>query len=93
MTTVALNTEGYSKREIKRAHEARRFFHTIGRPSIADFKQAIRSNTFKNCKVTLDDVRIMEGLFGPDAASLKGKTTRTTPTPVVDDRIDLPLGL
>ena len=35
----------------------------------------------------------MEGLFGPDAAALKGKTTRTTPAPVVDDRIDLPLGL
>ena len=71
MATVALNTEGYSKREIKHTHEARQLLHTVGRPSIADFKQAIRSNKFTNCKVTLDNMRVMEGLFGPDAASLK----------------------
>jgi len=36
VSTVKGNMEGFTKREIQRAHEARKFHHMCGRPSIAD---------------------------------------------------------
>ena len=35
----------------------------------------------------IEDVTVAEKIFGPDAATLKGKTTRTGPKPVTKDLI------
>ena len=38
-----------------------------------------------------EDIRITENIFGPDMATLKGKSTRPTPKPVLQDWIELPM--
>ena len=40
--------------------------------------------------MTVDDIILAEKIFGPDVASLKGKTVRQTSTPVVADIIEIP---
>jgi hypothetical protein len=47
-------------------------------------------NMIKNNPVTTADVELAEKIFGPDIATLKGKTTRRKPVPVVEDYIDIP---
>jgi hypothetical protein len=47
-------------------------------------------NMIKNNPVTTADVKLAEKIFGPDIATLKGKTTRQKPVPVVEDYIDIP---
>jgi hypothetical protein len=47
-------------------------------------------NSIKNNPVTTEDIEIAEKIFGPDIPSLKGKTTRRKPVPVIEDYIDIP---
>jgi hypothetical protein len=53
-------------------------------------KAIIRMNAIKNSPVTTEDVDIAEKIFGPDVATLKGKTTCRAPVPVIEDRIEIP---
>jgi hypothetical protein len=53
-------------------------------------KAIIQMNAIKNNPVTTEDVDIAEKIFGPDAATLKGKTTRRAPIPIIEDRIEIP---
>jgi len=47
-------------------------------------------NVKKNCPVTIIDVNAAEKIFGPALSTLKGKTTRQSPKPVIRDEIELP---
>jgi hypothetical protein len=47
-------------------------------------------NLVKDCPITTEDVRMA---FGPDIGTIKGKTVRRTPAPVVKDEIDVPAEL
>ncbi len=47
-------------------------------------------NAVNNNPVTSDDIKIAEQIFGPDIGTLKGKTTRWKPVPVVYDYIKIP---
>ena len=73
-----------------KAKQARDLFHALGTPSINDFKAIIRMNTINNNPVTTDDIKIAEKTFGPDIGTLKGKTTRLKPLPVMNDYIEIP---
>jgi hypothetical protein len=88
--TVEDNMAFYTSRQIERAKRARDLLHTLGCPSIADLKKIIKMNSIKDCPVTLDDINLAENIYGPDVASLKGKSTRPRPTPVVSDIIEVP---
>jgi len=84
------NKKFYTQRQFERAKRARELFYSLGNPSTNDMKALIRMNTIKNNPVTTTDIEIAEKIFGPDIASLKGKTTRRMPVPVVEDRIEIP---
>jgi hypothetical protein len=44
----------------------------------------------KNCPITSTDVANANTIFGPDLATLKGKTVRITPPPVATDYVQIP---
>jgi hypothetical protein len=50
----------------------------------------IQMNAIKNNPVTKEDVNIAEKIFGPDVATLKGKTTCPAPVPIIEDCIEIP---
>jgi len=47
-------------------------------------------NSIKNCPVTTEDIDLAEKIYGPDVASLKGKTVHQSPAPIVNDVIEIP---
>jgi hypothetical protein len=47
-------------------------------------------NLITNNPIMQEDIVVAEQVFGPDISSLKGKTTRKAPTPVVNDYINIP---
>jgi hypothetical protein len=64
--------------------------HTLGCPTIQDLKAIIRMNTIANCPVTINDIDLAEKIYGKDVASIKGKTTRQKPTPVIQNMVEIP---
>ena len=54
--TVRQNYEGYTKKEILRAKEARRAMGLIGYPNEQDFKGMVRENTILNRPVNVNDI-------------------------------------
>jgi hypothetical protein len=53
-------------------------------------KAVPKMNAIKNCPVTENDVDLAIKIYGPSLASLKGKTTRHKPIPVVEDMVFIP---
>jgi len=76
VNTVEENKKEYTRREVKRATEARRLMAIIGRPSETRMRQIIAERQLRNCDISEQDVRNALSIFGPDLGSLKGKTTR-----------------
>ena len=87
--TVQENEEGYSKRQIKDAQEARDIYAKVGYPSPRDFHKLIAENIILNCPVTVEDVIRADKIYGQDIHSLKGKTTRTHLTRLVTDYVKI----
>ena len=87
------NYEGYTKREVLRAKEARRAQAMIGSPSKGDFKGMVSSNMIKNCLVSPSDIANAKEIFGPALTSVRGKTVHRTPAPVVGDYVAVPRSL
>jgi hypothetical protein len=90
LETVNENKKFYTKRQFEQAKRARELLYSLGYPSINDMKAIIWMNAIKNNPVTTEDVDIAKKIFGPDIATLKGKTTRRAPIPVIEDRIEIP---
>ena len=90
VTTIEENKAFFTHRQFERAKRARELYHALGTPSIQDFKAILRMNFISNNPVTMEDIEIAQQIFGTDIGSLKGKTTRQKPLPVVNDYIELP---
>ena len=90
METIDENKKFFTKEQFKKAKRARDFMHATGSATTNDLLALMRMNLVTNCPITLDDVKLMEAIFGPDAASIKGRTTRETPDPVTRDLIHIP---
>ena len=93
MQTVRGNYEGYTKREVVRAKEARQGQALLGNPSEKDYQGMVSSNMKKNCPISTSDVSNARAIFGPDLASVRGKTVRRTPAPVMADYVSVPRSL
>ena len=76
--TVAANKTLFTPREISNADRARRLYRHLGRPSEAQFQQILKQNFLHDCPVTPDDAKRALVIYGPDIATLKGKTTHQT---------------
>ncbi len=85
--TVRGNYEGYTKREVLKAKEARRAQAMMGNPSEADYKDMVSHNLILNCSVTSSNITNEKAIFGPDLSSVRGKTVQRTPAPVVADYV------
>jgi hypothetical protein len=85
LETVDENKKFYTKRQFQRAKRACKLLYSLGYPSINDMKAIIWMNAIKNNPVTTEDVNIAEKIFGPDVATLKGKTTHHAPVPAIED--------
>ena len=90
ITTVAENRKGFTHRQFLRAKRARDLYAQMGFPTVQNFKHILRQNLIKNCPVTPEDVDIAERIFGPDAATMKGKSTRKKPPPVRIETVEIP---
>jgi hypothetical protein len=93
VTTVWGNLEGYTRHEIKKAHNARRLQGMIGNPTERELKGVVREKLIANCPVTVQDVHNANRIFGPDLANLRGKTTRKKPEHVRVDCVKPPLDI
>ena len=93
MNVVGDNLKYMSERQQQRAKNARKVFQAIGTPTTQDIKAMIRMNLIKNAKITTEDINLTEKAYGPDVGSIKAKTTRTSPTPVFSNIIDIPAEL
>ena len=83
LETVEDNKQHYTQRQIDKAKVARALYHSLGTPTVKDYKAIIRMNAIKNCPVTMEDIDLAESIYGKDIGNIKGKTVRTKPTPVV----------
>jgi hypothetical protein len=88
--TVHQNYKGYTKRKVLQAKEARCTMGMIGNSSERDFKNMVRGNLINNFPVTSDDVTNAHAIYGPDLASLRGKSVQQKPAPVVGDYVSVP---
>jgi hypothetical protein len=91
--TVRGNYEGYTKKDILKAKEARRAQGMIGNPSEKDYKGMVSGNLITNSPITTSNVSNAHAMFGPDLASIRGKTVQRTPAPVVADYVAVPCSL
>eukprot|EP00804_Cyclotella_cryptica_P026251 CCRYP_019831-RA/>CCRYP_019831-RA protein AED:0.41 eAED:0.28 QI:0/0/0/1/1/1/2/0/498 len=81
VSTVAESMDRYTKRQVNGAKAARDAYCMLGFPSYRDFETLVR---------TKSDIKIARDIFGPDIASLKGKTVRHTPERVVTAYVAVP---
>lgn len=62
----------------------------IGVLSTKDYIGAVANKLIPNIKVTVEDIKNAEKIFGKDFGAIMGKTTRSRPALVVSDVILLP---
>jgi DNA-binding cell septation regulator SpoVG len=87
--TIEENKRFFMDQEFQRAKRARESCHTMGTPSLTDFKAIICMNCVKDYLATLQDIGIVE-IFCPDMGSIKDKATRLKPITVALDHIEIP---
>ncbi len=81
LNTLEENLAFLSPRQQKRAKIARELYEAMGTPTVDDLKAMICMNLIKNNSVTTGDVNPATKAYGPDVGAIKGKTTRSKPTP------------
>ena len=72
VNTVQENMTRYSKRDVKKATEARQLHGTLHFPSKKTFNWMIRGNQIKNCKATPDHAEIAHDIWGKSEDYIKG---------------------
>ena len=76
LSTVAAQKKLFTPRQIQDADTARDLYRMIGRPSAAEFQTILRRGFIRNCPVTPTDAKRADIIYGPDIATIKGKSKR-----------------
>ncbi len=93
MNTVCANYKGFAKQQVKNAECACHHMGMVAIPSECNFQEMVHHNLLKDCPVTNEDIHNAHAIFGPDLASIRGKTVRHKPEQVVTDYIKIPRDL
>ena len=88
--TVKESVEGLSQHRYESTKQTRRDLAMVGYPSYKDFNNMVRAGMIPNRPVTLEEIKNVHAIFGPDVPSLKGKTVRLKPKPVVSNCVNTP---
>jgi hypothetical protein len=88
--TMQENYKGYTKREVLKAKKGHQGQAMIGNPSKGDYRGLVSSNMISNCPIATTNITNAHAIFGPDLASVRGKSVRWTPAPVVADHVAVP---
>jgi hypothetical protein len=62
----------------------------LGNPREKDFQGLVSSNLISNCPIAHANISNARKKFGPDLASIRGKTVQWTPAPVVAGYVVIP---
>ena len=81
LQTTSANEAGYSRREVQRSIEARKFQASLGFPPDVRLISALQAGTFLNCDILPADVKRATAIWGVSVAALKGRTTTQRPMP------------
>jgi hypothetical protein len=90
VNTICDNFEGFTKHQVKNAERARRLMNMVATPSKRDFQCLVHHNLLKDCPITPDDVNNANNIFGPDLATIRGKTVRQKPERIITDYVKIP---
>lgn len=74
--TVSEQEAKYTAQEVRKAKEARMIMQELGYPSTRDMIKMMVKGLMINLPITPHDVIRAEKIYGPDVASLKGKTVK-----------------
>ena len=72
VTTVRDNYEGFTKKQVQRANEARRIMLMTGVPTARAFESMVPLNQLQDCPITHNDIKTAQAIFGHDLANTRG---------------------
>ena len=90
ISTVSDNEKQYHRREVEAANAAGKWYRILARPSAKKFNDLLSKNYFHNCPVQATDMRRYLDIYGPDVATLRGKTKKIQNKAISQVRITLP---
>jgi hypothetical protein len=61
----------------------------VATPSMRDFNALVHLNMIPDCPITTENIKHADTLFGPDLATIRGKTVQRKLTHVVTDYVDI----
>ena len=85
--TIEENKKVFTARKFLQTKTTRELYGMIGVPSTKDYIGAVANKLILNIKVTVENIKNAEMIFGKDLGAIMGKTTRNRPAPVVSDVI------
>jgi len=77
LQTVEENKKKYTQREIRKADEARALRRKLCHPEQSVSERMLKENVLQNCKVTIQDVKRAEKIYGKSIPATKGRSRRT----------------
>ena len=70
----------YSKKYVKKSYKDCSFQQTVGNVSTNTLLKIVYNHKLKNCPITREHLRVVEDILGPKIQSLRGNTSRKTPS-------------
>ena len=76
--------------KIERDKFSRKIYINVGLLTFNNFKHMFSANMISNCTISVSDIRNYGKIYGPSIPSIKVKITRSKPSTVINDNIQIP---